>query len=465
VLLLSSVGAGLMITGIEEDAEESRYKEDWRATFDLDADEADGGDVDAGTNAHARAAEQPRVRTVETARRVGARRSKPNTTGEAVQAEYARLGCGRGPNVALEAFRLHLDQVGRQATAPHPRRSARDVARVYAPKVLRGILTAAAQGCLRLCGREEAIRKQLAVYGIDLPARCLAPVLRLLCELGCLFVWMPDPAKGHLFSKRYVIEVGEVLRVDGPMHLAMLQVTQPVSSEATIRAATRQVPNASEPVAAREPVVPTSARGHVAGEAAIRTASGPPPGRPAAPGPTYREFLRLAVGVMLVLGREVLESHEVAAPSPVPTEGEVPPPTPTSKAGQADAAGGQGVGQRWSFAAAISSAERTLAAAGRWAEAVDGAWHVLAWPLPREATSPADMDPPLNGDMLSEPGRPFRTDETLRLQGPAAVRLVQPVAGVGFVAPRVATRSWLAAHVKHSDAGPRGPPRRRPRHE
>ena len=218
-------------------------------------------------------------------------------------------------------------------------------------------------------------------------------------------------------------------------------------------------------------------------------ASGPRPGRPATPGPTYRDFLRLAVGVMLVLGREALEAHElavasltaaqaagsaspgVAAPSPVPTEGEVPPPTPptpTSKVGQADAVGGQGVGQRWSFAAAISAAERARAAAGRWAEAVDGAWHGLAWPLPREATSPADMDPPLGGDMLIEPGRPSQTDETRWLQGPtsepAAVRRVQPRGGVGYVAPRIATRSWLAAHVKHSNAGPRGPPRRRPRH-
>ncbi len=456
--------------------------------------------------------------------------------GDEVQAEYARLACGRVPNVAIVAFRLYLDQVGRQVTAPHPRRPDCDKARVDALALLTGLLTAAAQGCLRLCGREKAIREQLAVYGVDLPTRSVAPVLRMLCELGCLFVWQPPPAKGHGFSKRYVIEVGEAIDPEHPTHLAMLRATQPVSSEATTRA--RQVRNASEPVAACEPVaahepvaarapaneataqavaapgptpaerevppppsvdpedpmhlamlsatrtprgvlrddgasargsgpprgdVPAAARRHV--EAATRTASGPP-GRPAAPGPTYREFLRLAVGVMLVLGRDVLEaaaqaagsaSPGGAAPGPVPTEREVPPPTPTS--GPADAAGGQGVGQRWSFAAAISSAERALAAAGRWAEAVDGAWHALAWPLPR-ATSP---DPPLNDDMLIEPGRPSQTDETLWLQGPASVRLVRLLGGVGYVAQRIGP--WLAADVEHSEAGPRGPPRRRPRDE
>ncbi|MBK7829374.1 hypothetical protein [Nannocystis sp.] len=143
LLLLSSVGAGLMITGIlKSDMEESRFAEDWRATFDLDldldADEVDGHDVDAGTNAHARAAEQARVRTVEAARRVGARRSKP-TPGEAVQTEYARLGCGRGPDVAPSRHSAStstksagrprpLTRAARRATRPEcmPQRSSRE---------------------------------------------------------------------------------------------------------------------------------------------------------------------------------------------------------------------------------------------------------------------------------------------------------------------------------------------------
>ena len=203
----------------------------------------------------------------------------------------------------------------------------------------------------------------------------------------------------------------------------------------------------------------------------MRPASGPPPGRPVARGPTYREFLQIAVGVMLVLGGEVLvsftaaqagsPSHGVASPGPVPTEAEVPPTPPRS--GQVDAPNRQ----RWSFAAAIASAERTLAAAGRWAEPVDGAWHALAWPLPSVTTSLADtVNPPPGGDMLIELGPPCRTVETVGpwLQGPASLRRVQAVSGVEYVAPRIAARPWLVAHVNHSEAGPRGPPRRRHRH-
>lgn len=87
--------------------------------------------------------------------------------------------------------------------------------------------------------------------------------------------------------------------------------------------------------------------------------------------------------------------------------------------------------------------------------ASEHAWHTLAWPLPRVPTSLPQADP----DLLIEPGRPSRTDETLWLR-PASVR-VQPLAGVGYVAPRIATRPWIAAHVACSDAGPRGPTRRR----
>lgn len=489
VFLLSSVGAGLVLTGHYKGSWYSR-DEDWRETLDL----TDEGDLDAdadGAEPHARAARPARVRRPKAVDRVGearrvsdvvqaARAARPHAgapesakrvgeLGDEVQAEYARLARGRVFDVAtLEALSLYLDQLGRQAAVPHPRFGSHHKAILHAPAVFTGLRTAAANGCLRLCGREKAIREQLAVYGVDLPAGCVAPVLRLLCELGCVFVRRLPAAEDRSFSRRYVIELGEAIDPEDPMHLLMLRATRTPHREVV-----RDGSASARGSGPRWGDVPTAAREHVAGEAATRTASGPPPGRPAASGPTYREFLQLAVGVMLVLGQEVLDAHElavasltaaqaagsaspgVAAPGPVTTEREVPAPTRTSKAGQADAADGQGVGQRWSFAAAISSAEWTLAAAGRWAEAVDGAWHGFAWPLP-----PADVGPPLNGDMLIEPGRPSWTDEALLLQEPASVRLVHPLGGVGYAAPRIATGPCLG-HVARSDAGPRGPPRQR----
>ena len=505
VFLLSSGGAGLILTGQHKGSWYSR-DEDWRETIDL-TDEADL-DADAdGAEPHARAARPARIRPAKAVDRVGearrvsdvvqaARGARPHAgapgpakrvgeLGDEVQAEYARLARGRVFDVAtLEALSLYLDQLGRQAAVPHPRFGSHHKAILHAPAVFTGLRTAAANGCLRLCGREKAIREQLAVYGVDLPAGCVAPVLRLLCELGCVFVRRLPAAEDRSFSRRYVIELGGAIDPEDPMHLMMLRATRTPHREVVRDDGTSA--RGSGPLRGD---VPAAAREHVAGEAATRTASGPPPGRPAASGPTYREFLQLAVGVMLVLGREVLDAHDlavaslntaqaagsappdVAAPGSVPIEREVPAPPsvspemasqegelrPPSKAGQADAAG---VGQRWSFAAAISSAEREMAAAGRWAEAVDGhAWHALAWPLPRVTTSLPQADPRFTGDLLIEPGRSARTDETLWLR-PASVR-VQPPGGVGYAAPRIATRPWIAAHVARSDAGPRGPPRRR----
>ena len=477
LLLLSIVGAGLMITGVWEEGYQSISVEDWRLPFDL-----------GGPTPHTRAPEQASNRAPRRpARRAvdleASQKAKPPTTrADAVQAEYARLASRRAAEAAREAFSLYMDHLGRQAAVPDPRLGGHKAV-LHAPAVLMGFRTAAANGCLRLCGREKAIREQLARHGVYLPKGSVAPVVRLLIGVGCVFAWQLPAAKGRSFSKRYSIELGEALKPEGPMQLRMLQA----------------IPTPHDHVLDDGDKSPAAAREQVPGEAA--PTAKPPPVRHAAPAPTLREFLQLAVGLMLVFGREAVKEHELgvasrttvqaaastspgvaAAPGPVPTEREVSPPPsvspelasheaecgPATKAGQADAAGGQGIGQRWAFAAAISSTQFDMAA-GWWEEAVNSSWHALAWPLPREATSPADMDPPLGGDMLIEPGRPSQTDETRWLQGPtsepAAVRRVQPRGGVGYVAPRIATRSWLAAHVKHSNAGPRGPPRRRPRHE
>ena len=494
VFLLSSGGAGLILTGQHKGSWYSR-DEDWRETIDL-TNEADR-DADAdGAEPHARAARPARVRPAKAGRVSdvvqAARGARPHAGapgppkrvggfGDEVQAEYARLARGRVFDVAtLAVLGLYLDQLGRQAAVPHPQFGSRHKAILHAPAVFMALRTAAANGCLRLCGREKAIREQLAVYGVDLPAGCVAPVLRLLCELGCVFVRRLPAAEGRSFSRRYVLELGGAIDPEDPMHLMMLRAT---------RTPHREVVCDDDASARGSGDVPAAAREHVAGEAATRTASGPPPGRTAASGPTYREFLQLAVGVMLVLGREVLEAHElavaslnaaqaagsaspgVAAPGPVPTEREVPAPLPVSpemaslegelgspsNASQADVAG---VGQRWSFAAAINSAEREMAAGGRWALAVDGhAWHALAWPLPRVTTSLPQAGSLFTGDLLIEPGQSSRTDETLWLQA-ASVR-VQPLGSVGYAAPRIATRPWIAGHLARGDAGPRGPPRRR----
>ncbi len=471
LLLLSSVGAGLMITGVWEEGCESKFVEDWRVTFDL------GGATPhtrAPEQASSRAAKRPARRSDDVQESHGAK--PPHARADAVQAEYTRLASRRVSEAALEAFGLYIDHLGREAAVPDPRLGGHK-AILHAPALLMGLRTVAASGCLRLCGREKAIREQFARYGVYLPKGGVAPVLRLLIGVGCVFVWQLPAAKDRSFSKRYSIEVGEALKPEGPMHLRMLRAT----------------PTPHDHVLDDDDKSPAAAREQVPSEATPTTAK-PPPGRQAAPAPTLREFLQLAVGLMLVLGRDVLEEYElavaslttaqaagsaspgVAAPGPVPTEREVSPPPsvspelasheaecgPTSKAGQADAAVFQGVGQRWVFAAAIGSAQLDMAAAGWWAEAVSVAWHALAWPLPRDAASPADVDPPLNGDiligdMLIEPGRPSRKDETPWLQGPASSRVVQPLGGGGYAAPRVVNRP----HVKRSDAGPRGPPHQR----
>ena len=191
LLLLSSVGAGLMITGVlkDLDVEESRFHEDWRAPFDLDTDD-EVERPEAETNTHA-AKQGKLVDRVEGIKRSttathGARR-QPRSPASLVEAEYARLGCAS----PFEAFSLYIDQLGRHATAPDPR------GKVDALVLLAGVQTAAAQGCVRLYGREQAIREQLAVYGVHLPERSVAPALRRLCELGCVFVSQPPPVKGR----------------------------------------------------------------------------------------------------------------------------------------------------------------------------------------------------------------------------------------------------------------------------
>ena len=473
LLLLSIVGAGLMITGVWEEGYQSISVEDWRLPFDL------GGPMPhtrAPEQASNRAPRRPARRAVDLE---ASQKAKPPTTrADAVQAEYARLASRRAAEAAREAFRLYMDHLDRQCAVPDPRLGGHKAVQ-HAPAVLMGLRTAAANGCLRLCGREKAIREQLARHGVYLPKGSVAPVVRLLIGVGCVFAWQLPAAKGRSFSKRYSIELGEALKPEGPMQLRMLQA----------------IPTPHDHVLDDGDKSPAAPREQVPGEAAPTTAK-PSPVRHAAPAPTLREFLQLALGLMLVFGREAVKEHELgvasrttvqaaastspgvaAAPGPVPTEREVSPPPsvspelasheaecgPATKAGQADAAGGQGIGQRWAFAAAISSTQFDMAA-GWWEEAVNSSWHALAWPLPRGDASPADVDPTLNvdiGDMLIEPGRPSRKDETPWLQGPASSGIVQPLGGVRYAAPPVVTRPWIFAHVKRSDAGPRGPPRQR----
>jgi hypothetical protein len=449
-LLLSSVEGGLMLTWDKEGGGcDSRVVDDWRVPFNVVRE------------ARPKQASRP-------AKRVAGRPGQPpHAHVEAVKAEYTRLASDQGLKEALEAFDLYIDHLARHAI-PDPRLGGRK-ALEDAPAVLAGLREAAAKGCLRLYGRETAIRAQLAGYGVDLPERSVAPVLRLLIGLGCVFVSRAPSLTDRDFSKRYVVELGAAIDPENPMHLAVLRATpRPRRTDAEVVKASVATP----------PPTP------VAVAAAGNQAKDTSPDHPAAPAVALRQFM--AATLMLMLSRDAVEEcgasltaqappgvavEHVPAPS-VPREvTEAPPSVPreateASKLQVPPPSVQPEVSEQRSFAAAIDSAQHGVVA--RLAEAVEGhAWHTLDWPRPHGAPSSFHVDPPLIGDMQIELGRRSQTDETLgALPWPASVRLLR---GVGcaqefkFICGRAAEQARSRGgpdRRRRCDANPRGPPRR-----
>lgn len=304
-LLLSSVEGGLMLTWDKEGGGcDSRVVDDWRVPFNV-----------------VRAA-RPK-QTSRPARRVAGRPGQPpHAHVEAVKAEYTRLASDQGLKEALEAFDLYIDHLARHAI-PDPRLGGRK-ALEDAPAVLAGLREAAAKGCLRLYGRETAIRAQLAGYGVDLPERSVAPVLRLLIGLGCVFVSRAPALNDRDFSKRYVVELGAAIDPENPMHLSVLRATPrprrtdaatpthtPVAIPTTRRAEAEVVETTPPPTPVATPPDATPPKPVAVVSAARSQVKESDP----AAALTLRQVLHMAAILMLVFsGKAVEETALTAAP-------------------------------------------------------------------------------------------------------------------------------------------------------
>ena len=383
-LLLSSVEGGLMLTWDKEGGGcDSRVVDNWRVPFNVVRE------------ARPKQASRP-------AKRVAGRPGQPpHAHVEAVKAEYTRLASDQGLKEALEAFDLYIDHLARHAI-PDPRLGGRK-ALEDAPAVLAGLREAAAKGCLRLYGRETAIRAQLAGYGVDLPERSVAPVLRLLIGLGCVFVLRAPALTDRDFSKRYVVELGAAIDPENPMHLAVLRATpRPRRTDA---ATPPHTPVAIPTTRRAEAEVVETTPPHTPVATPPRRADATPPkpvavvsaahsqvkeSDPAATAVIRRQVLHMAATLMLVFSGKAVEETTAqaaltAAQAPTPSP---PRPTPPEETERRSAAPGFDEG----------------AAARRWAEdfRLHGR-HTLDWPQ-HVAPSASPADPPL-GDMQIELGQ------------------------------------------------------------